>query len=215
MLINEYCCRTSTIGIATISVVFFSFVQFGYSIRYVPAIYVSDYILKHKYSILLISFQISSITISAFFSFYNKVYHLTDAFLALMTASNVVAISCYFFWMIRMTKLREMVKLILRGINLRGLVNWEKTIQNNSRGMLQYLRERAESAFPITTAGPYFNFFLSKKDLILRSNNWGVVENIDLVKIDKTVATTADHIGSIEVFVSPGQLLGFNDEPLF
>jgi hypothetical protein len=203
------------IGIATISVVFFSFVQFGYSIRHVPSIYVSDYILKHKYSILLISFQISSITISAFYSFYPKVYHITDAFLALITASNVLAISCYFFWMIRVTKLPEMVNLILSGINLKGLLVWERTIQNKSKSMSEYLGKRSKSIFPITTPSPYCNFFLSKKDLIVRSNIWGVVENIDLVQIDKSVVGISNHIESIELFVSPGQLLRYSDEPLF
>lgn len=200
------------IGLATIDVVFFSFIQFGYSVRHVPATYVSDYILRDRKSILLISFGLSSVCVAAFFVASGWVFNVSDLLLSALVVVNIIAITWYFFWLVKAIKLENVVGIICGNIDLDLMGTLERNI-SAERDSMDALLERIRNKVKYEIRFSIGVLFPDAKDLTVRLNETGVVNKIDFKKLTRLLSKTEDHLKAIEFMIVPGQPIQYQGFP--
>jgi hypothetical protein len=191
------------IGIATVSVVFFSFFQFGSNIRHIPHLVVSDYILKHRRTDFLVSFLLSSLSISAFFVLSNKVYNISNAVLTILTVVNLTIIIRYFYWFVKVTRVEDMVNCVLNDIDILSLLDLEKNIISE--------RDKLETHSIIEFTVPFF--INPDEDFIIRLNKTGLTTKLDIDKLWQDLEIIKQYIERIECYVIPGKIIQDIGEP--
>lgn len=102
-----------SVGIATILVLFYGFIQFGYSLRFVPPIIVKKYILRHRISLLYTSSLLSFVVITSFFGISTEIHYLNHLLALVFLCLAIGFSTLYFGWLVRKLSIKEMVKLIL------------------------------------------------------------------------------------------------------
>ena len=191
------------IGIATIFVIYFAFLQVAYSLRHIPHWYVNDYVFKHEYTYGFIAYFVTLLFVIAYFGLLYQLRNINQLFILLSIPFSILITIIYFSLFIHGLTVVGMIKRILDRFNFKSINKLENKIAKENKRYSEFINNN-KMPYKIKNSDSY-DFIFNRYGWI-ESSKEGILQSINTNKLIKTLEPIAGEIDTVEVCVSIGGL---------
>lgn len=208
-LTNTYSIQLLSL-IITITVLFFAFVQFSFSLstNEIPGKFKQRYILQSSTTKFYVGFQFSLVVVFSSFVVIGTQIHVFNLVISLILLLFSFALTFkYFYWVITFSDSTTLIEGIINNVRFKEFEILDKTIIGNMSRFKKELSNNKLNNYIITN--PHFNFFLYSDNtkFYFKSAKTGLVKEIQIKEIFDILKDYMDSINKIELGVFVGNLI--------
>lgn len=192
------------IGIATVFVVFFAFLQIGYSLRHIPTSLIKRYLLHYRTTMALLGLMFSLLLVSGYFAAQPEMRYVNLYLVILFIPFSVSVLIRYFYWFTHAITLEGMIDIILGCVRFQRIKQFGEELEKGALEFQNHLANRNNN-IKITQLQD-FSFLVFGDTFLVQSNERGFVKGINVNKLDSIMSGMKDDIEAVELGISIGSL---------